>query len=256
MSNKIIGFLSKNRTTLISTAVGIGAGYILGYRVRDSKYEIIISDEDSNADDLDPVVGEFVSKVEALKFDASDTSASIKVDIERQKRKFDEEEWKARNQQAIIESLKEEGVPFEEYQIKDDGFPTYPSGKPDPKDIVVSGPGDNDPYLEDVLSLRNGKTIYPLSRDEFFSDEKEYDQVTLSYYSIDDVLTDQEDGIIPNYFKIIGDSLPFGMGSPDPNTFYIRNEELRTEYEIIKYDSSFVESILGIIPDEDGVEMS
>jgi hypothetical protein len=93
-------------------------------------------------------------------------------------------------------------------------------------------------------STRTPEKPYVLHRREFFDDELGYDQITLSYYEEDDILTDDLDTPIYNYSETVGE-LKFGHGSGDPNVVYIRNERLRAEYEVLFSSGSYQLEVLG-----------
>lgn len=86
---------------------------------------------------------------------------------------------------------------------------------------------------------------YVIHRDEFFGDELGWDsQSTLTWYDQDGVLTGDRDEVIYNVDETIGD-LRFGHGSGDPNVFYVRNERLHAEYEVLRDPGSYEISVLG-----------
>jgi hypothetical protein len=76
-----------------------------------------------------------------------------------------------------------------------------------------------------------------------------YEDVTLTWYEEDGVLIDSRDEAIPDVEGIVGEAnlQKFGHGSRDPNIVYIRNEELQTDFEIVRDSGSYVEKVLGVI---------
>lgn len=93
---------------------------------------------------------------------------------------------------------------------------------------------------------------YVIHRDEFFNDERGFDQITLMYYVGDDIMTDEDDSPIPKYKDSVGE-LKFGYGSGDPNVFYARNPKRKAEYEVLRNPDSYASEILGLHyePDEE-----
>lgn len=63
----------------------------------------------------------------------------------------------------------------------------------------------------------------------------EYELVSLTYYQGDDILTDDMDEIIDDADDIVGDDFKshFGEREDDPDTVYIRNDERKSDYEIV-----------------------
>lgn len=104
---------------------------------------------------------------------------------------------------------------------------------------------DQDWNYDEEVSKRGPEVPYILHRDEFFADEKGYDNsTTLTYYSGDDVLCDENEVPIYNPEKLVG-KLIFGHGSGDPNVVYVRNERLEAEYEILLDQGHYVVEVLG-----------
>jgi len=78
-----------------------------------------------------------------------------------------------------------------------------------------------------------------------------YDKVNLTYYEEDDTLADSQEEIIPNCEEILGDEglLNFGVGSEDPDTVFIRNDKISTDYEVSRDKRSYQELVMGIKPE-------
>lgn len=103
----------------------------------------------------------------------------------------------------------------------------------------------------DELEARNPQKPFHISKDEYFDYSNEFDKLTITYYEGDDTLTDDKEQVIRNLEEVVGrDNLSkFGQDSEDKNITYVRNEKLRTDYEIILDTSSYTSVVLGI-PDE------
>lgn len=78
----------------------------------------------------------------------------------------------------------------------------------------------------------NPEGPYPLHRDEFYGNEQDFLQTTMTYYAGDDIMCNEEDEIVGNHEKVIG-PLRFGHGSGDRNVYYVRNTKRRAEYEVL-----------------------
>lgn len=130
----------------------------------------------------------------------------------------------------------------------------------DPSKIVVAPP--REPEVESIWDgvdtdipgwdwdeekmKREKAQIYILHRDEFFNNESEYSQSTLTYYAGDDKLTDEKDVPLYNAGDVVGSCLSWGHGSGDPNVVYIRNDILHAEYEVLLHANSYESEVLGI----------
>lgn len=80
--------------------------------------------------------------------------------------------------------------------------------------------------------------VYPISYSIFANTRHDYEKTTLGYYSLDDILTDENDDIIDDREDWIGeDGLEHFGDDPeaDPDVIYIRNHILRHDYEVVRY---------------------
>lgn len=98
---------------------------------------------------------------------------------------------------------------------------------------------------EAELSIRSKDAPYVIHQDEFIQDEMGFDQSTITYYSGDDIMSDQSDVPIYNYSTIIA-PLKFGHGSNDQSVVYIRNERLQQEWEVMLHPGKFEVEVLGL----------
>jgi gas vesicle protein len=89
---------------------------------------------------------------------------------------------------------------------------------------------------------------YVIHYDERFEMET-YQEVTLTYYELDDVLCDDRDSVIDpdRRDNLIGDGNlnRFGHGSNDPSIVYVRNDTLELVYEVVKSPNSYAEEVHG-----------
>lgn len=97
----------------------------------------------------------------------------------------------------------------------------------------VFADGTDEWNLQEELTKRTSSEPYVIHKDEYFANETEFAQHTLTYYEGDDILVDENDAPVYNHSTLTGPLL-FGHGSDDPNVVYIRNEHRRTEWEIIR----------------------
>lgn len=103
---------------------------------------------------------------------------------------------------------------------------------------------DDDWNYDEEVKNRGPDNPYIIHRDEYFSNEMEYRQTTITYYEGDQILCDELDTPIYNPEKIVG-TLRFGHGSQDPSICYVRNERLEAEYEVLIDHGYYQEEVLG-----------
>lgn len=104
---------------------------------------------------------------------------------------------------------------------------------------------DDDWNYESEVRNRTEVMPYILHKDEFYADEKEYSQITLTYYAGDNILVDEDDTPVYNHERVVG-PMRFGHGSADPNVFYVRNDVRKAEYEILRDSGLYSVEVLGL----------
>lgn len=95
------------------------------------------------------------------------------------------------------------------------------------------------------VSKRTEDAPYVIHKDEFYADEKDYTQMTLTYYSGDNIMVDEDDSPVYNHELITGPLL-FGHGSGDSNVVHIRNDKRRAEYEVLFDSGLYSVEVLGL----------
>ncbi len=97
---------------------------------------------------------------------------------------------------------------------------------------------------DEELPNRNETEPYVITEDEYVLGEKNYRQIALTYYTEDNTLVDEDDAPIYNWSTVIG-PLAFGHGTRNEDMFFVRNDMLKTEYEVEKLEKSHAQSLLG-----------
>lgn len=108
-------------------------------------------------------------------------------------------------------------------------------------DQVFVDPEDEGELAEQPISLDGP---YVISAADWYLNETDYDQVTLTYWADDAVLVDDDHRIIPDIDRVVGDTNirnRFGFKSEDPDVVYVRNDKLKVDYEVTKDERSWAE---------------
>lgn len=114
--------------------------------------------------------------------------------------------------------------------------------------VPIEDAEDYTPY--NVFSKTDSDTPYPITHDEYFAAEKNYEQITLTYFERDDTLVNDQDTPVATDDTIGDEALTkFGHGSKDPNVVYVRNDKLQIDYDVTLSRGSYVEEALGLGPD-------
>ena len=67
----------------------------------------------------------------------------------------------------------------------------------------------------------------------------EYETVSLTYYSKDNVLTDDNDEIVDDVDEIIGQDSLKHFGEYEDDSVYVRNDRRKCDYEILLDESDY-----------------
>lgn len=138
------------------------------------------------------------------------------------------------------EAASEEEEPSETF-LEDEGEPSeVDSGR---RANAFATAGDTWDLLKEQRA-RTESAPYVLHKDEFYAEEKGYAQHSLTYYAGDQMMVDENDEIVYDINRIIGE-LKWGHGSGDPLVFYVRNDKFRAEYEITHVDGLFSVEVMG-----------
>lgn len=101
---------------------------------------------------------------------------------------------------------------------------------------------------EEIDEEQDDPTVpYIISKDVFLSGDKEYDQLTYTYYMDDGVLADESDKVVEDEEKTIGEGnlQRFGYKSGDNNVVYVRNDRLELDFEILRSRGNYASEVLG-----------
>lgn len=109
---------------------------------------------------------------------------------------------------------------------------------------VFAGTDDDWDHDEEMKDRSEDKP-YILHKDEFYENEKEYTQVTLTYYAGDNIIATEDNQIVYNHEDVTG-PLRFGHGSGDMNLLFVRNDKSKAEYEIVRHEGLFTTEVLGL----------
>ncbi len=117
--------------------------------------------------------------------------------------------------------------------------------------FTASGADPRDWDYNVEIASRDTTKPYVISFEEFNENEEGHEQATLAYFSSDDTLVDEKDQPIDNTEYTVGDDnlSRFGHGSNDRNVVYVRNERLGMDFEVVRSNGSYSQSVLGIDPE-------
>jgi hypothetical protein len=154
---------------------------------------------------------------------------------------------------------------YEEYVTKMTAEYDTPAITDERKNIIYRKP-DKKTYTRynDMVTGRDGAVVESfkehdeeidpvrvISLDEFNHEHPEFDKITINYYDLDDTLADEQEEVISNPDYIVGPEalLNFGQDSEDPDIVYVRNCRLSIDYEVVRVNQSYMETVMGIVDD-------
>jgi len=212
----------------VGVAVGVGIGFFYGYKFNREKI-----------------------RAEAFK----------QSDEELEKlREYYQQKTVILQEKPSVESIVEEKG-YDVPEVTERPLPAPVPGLVDPRPVSappvvhysgVTGTGITDVWSYPAeLALRNSEAPYIIHRDEFRDSDTDYSQVTYTFYSLDGVLTGEDDRPLPHPDLVVGpDNLRFGHGSDDPDIVHVRNDKLELEMEICRSPMSYERDVLGLNTDE------
>lgn len=156
---------------------------------------------------------------------------------------------KMRHRDALIEEHGfDEGMRIyqEEYSMGTD-IPVEDETESEEVEAINIFASEDTEWDQEAEELRRAETSgpYVLHKDEFWSNDTGYTQNTLTYYVGDEMLCSEDGSLVYNLANVVGE-LQFGHGSGDRNIVYIRNDELKAEYEVIRDRGQYRIEILGM----------
>jgi len=97
---------------------------------------------------------------------------------------------------------------------------------------------------------RTEEAPYVITQAEYMEGDRQYPQITLTYFAGDEVLIDERDDVIEtsDADELVGlDNLKrFGLQSNDPNVVYVRNHVKELDVEVNQHEGLYAEVVLGV----------
>lgn len=217
-----------NPTIRLAIGVGLGAG--LGYFVADVIVEIIHLKEEQKLpyDDYEGT--------EEFPHDLEDENMEVQIDLRKRKSPIMS---KKKNIVVTKDYTKhfdpKEKIRLEELAAKYNQGILPPDEVPAPDEIV------EDQIDEDPGTGETDENIEIISLEEYAASDTGYVKTSLNYYAGDDVVTDEKDTPLSDPEGFLGEDalVSFGLQSDDDDVVYVRNHELRGEYEVVRLHRSY-----------------
>lgn len=81
---------------------------------------------------------------------------------------------------------------------------------------------------------------YMISEDEYLEGNNDYEKISLTYFTEDDTLADDTDEMV-DVEETISSDIFNQIAESDDGDFYVRNDTVQTDFEVVKIDASYKE---------------
>lgn len=248
---KKVRFVTNNKLVLVGTAVvALGAGVVIGYKVAkkrlEPKYEELARNEILEA-------REHYEKLTAkTKYPTpADAVADLIPPTETEAREALRQYQGQQPAGRVVEITEDEhGL-----HVKTERPVVLPPvAEPIHRNIFVNGsPLNEDEWDYDrELEQRTDDKPHIIHEDEFNDNEPDYEDMVLTYYAADGVLTNDQDEPVDDVERLVGERnlKKFGHGSSDKNMLFIRNPRLGLNIEISRSMGSYSKEVLNYDEDD------
>lgn len=240
----------------MSLAGGMAAGYTIAQKKLKAQYEEAMAKEIEETKTYYSRLhktGDFADPIEVLKQYAGDI--------------IEDSEYAPTSDDNIFTKDMEDTEPDEivevEVEVTEEVTISHIDEEAEPQENVVKNVfagrepviADDWDYMSEIAE-RDENFPYIIHHDEYFGNETDYEQTSLTYFAGDDVLLDDRDEVIPDPDETVGESNldKFGKGSKDNNIVYIRNDKMEMDFEVVRHEGNYVKNVLGF--DQDALEHS
>ena len=245
-------------SSVLSLGLGAAAGYVFAQRRLEEKFAAIATKEIAEAKRFYGMLNkkaEFAtpeSAVESLGLvDEAAEHVGKATDAVKALRKY-------RGDDGIMATVLKEAAPHVEDE-HDNPTTEIDEDLDENGNFIIPDEVEENPFkYEEEIKHRTSEFPYVISREEFFENDGDNEQVSITYYAGDDVLVDERDEPIPDADSTVGDEnlLRFGEGSGDRHIVYIRNETLNLDFEVAMSVNKYTEEVLGLTESSTSIKHS
>lgn len=261
---------------VVALATGAAVGFTVGYLIQKRKYENWFA-EDQKQQDLNRKEGVFSTPQGAVRELIGDEVIIEEREMSREEVNnllidagyaplngedtYDADEVLRETGLAVVDAPEVDPETGAELgDVADDGFEVQITGQEIVESIWANSAARDEELLvsstenEDanVMPAPDPNRPYVITVDQFMT-ETQYDdnKFNFTYFEADDQMMDEREKLINNIDEIVGhDNLQrFGLGSRDRNALYVRNDQRKADFEILRDKRSYQEVVLGITPE-------
>lgn len=234
----------------VTSALAGAVGFALGYVYCDRKM-LRIYDE-AMQDEMEKMRHHYKTLYKGEEFSTPESTARhLNRDVEEELHQHQIEDLEEINEETVKKVARR-------LQQKVDYTKIPPSKRPPVKKVVVTVKEDHTegalniiaddfPGIPVDLPPDDPDGPYVINKDMFFENQSGYKQITLTWFAGDNILMDENDGVVETVAENVGERnlTRFGYLSGDTNVVYIRNERLEVDFEILLSTGHYREIVLG-----------
>lgn len=243
---------------ILSAAAGAGAGYVVATKVLEQKYADIADQEIEEAK-------RFYAAVNKTDYPTPGDAVKALIPEDEQEEVAVEESERAKLEKAGQEAylkytgkykskgavtVEGETVTIEEESIETEDGEQETVVEVVKHNILVDGkPLDRDDDVwEREVAARSEEKPYVISEEEFFQNEQDFEQWSLTYYEGDDVLCTDKDEVIEDVDAMVGEEnlKKFGLESKDMHLVYVKNNKRGLDFEIARSRGKYTVEVLDL----------
>lgn len=207
---------------------------------RKTQYESVLQELEDRLDEYEAEEAEHLAKVASRDITEDEPVDEVEDDVV----------------EDDIEHIKELNMGY----VINDGNPRWDGPLNDDEQAMYDAcEGDTDMEYATLIEIKEhrfdettdpDRLRYLISEQEHENAPEFIDDESLDYYEADDILA-RGRSIVQNVEDLINPNvlLHFGEGTSDPSVVWCRNDEYKTDYEIVKHPGSYQSAVYGI--DED-----
>jgi hypothetical protein len=224
---------------IVAGGIGVAGGVAIGYKIAERNLivqfeERLLEETDKTRSYYEQTVKKFTTPQEAA--NALIPPGTVLAEKSHVEKNADDVEAQRLERTAYHTIVKSNyTAPDEKEEQPTEQEPLFP-------------PNDDDVTRENLFD--GGPRI--ITQGEYMQNDSGFDQTTLTFYTVDQVLVDERDEVIQDKIGTVGagGTLLFGTDSSDPNTVHVQNPRLQREFEVVRHSGSYSQEVLGY-PHED-----
>ena len=202
----------KTLQTILIVIASAGISGAAGYFIAKKKYEKKADEE------IESVKKAFNEHLNEL------TKAGEKIDIPMTRNGYSKYSKKKLSEKKTNKESDREPLPTDPVAV--DNYIDYSA----PYRTSIKNVKTEKKFVEDEKGAASNDEPYIISPDDFMASS--YESSTLLYYA-DGVLADDDDNVISSYIGLIGPKALNSFGQYQEDTVFVRNDKLKTDFEII-----------------------